>query len=103
MSDEFGVEPNAITFTTAMDAMAKGLQWEKAEELMQEMLQRGLEPNVITYNTLMNAYGASPPRRACRCVDNYVICLHVGRLYPFQVALHQPLDDGHDGVRMSSA
>ena len=56
---EFGVIPNAISFTITMDAMAKGLQWEKAELLLEEMLQRGLQPNAITYNTLMNAYGTS--------------------------------------------
>jgi pentatricopeptide repeat protein len=42
-----------ISYSAAISACEKGLQYKKALELLREMEERGIQPNVISYNTLI--------------------------------------------------
>lgn len=51
-----GLAPSAITYSSVINACAKGGQWELALELLREMRQRrDLAPNAITYNAAIDA------------------------------------------------
>ena len=50
-----GAEPDVISYNAAISACAKGLQWERALSLLDEMQARGLEPNVISFNAAISA------------------------------------------------
>ena len=43
-----GLEPNMITYSTAISACEKAKQSEQALALIEEMRQKGPEPNMIT-------------------------------------------------------
>ena len=51
-----GVALNTFTFNAAISACAKGGEWQKALDLVDELKQqRGLEPDVITYTAAISA------------------------------------------------
>jgi pentatricopeptide repeat protein len=64
-----GMGPNALTYTSALTALAKSGTWEaceRARSLVRDMqleYERGkkhMQPSTIHYNTVLNAYARSP-------------------------------------------
>ena len=49
------LEPNVISYNSAISACEKGQQWEQALRLLLEMRSSRLEPNVISYNSAISA------------------------------------------------
>eukprot|EP00622_Pseudochattonella_farcimen_P001389 FR736071.1.p1 GENE.FR736071.1~~FR736071.1.p1 ORF type:complete len:180 (+),score=12.88 FR736071.1:2-541(+) len=50
-----GIEPNVITYNAAISACEKGVKWERALDLLDEMTRRGIAPNVISYSAVLEA------------------------------------------------
>ena len=50
-----GINPDVISFNTAISACANGGQWEKALNLLQELMNRGIEPDIICFNAAISA------------------------------------------------
>ncbi|KAG0619548.1 hypothetical protein M758_4G147100 [Ceratodon purpureus] len=55
--EEETVAPNSATYNTIIDACGKGGLYEKAESLMEEMVEHGVQPDHITYTALLGSYG----------------------------------------------
>ncbi|XP_024373717.1 uncharacterized protein [Physcomitrium patens] len=51
------VQPNSATYNTLINACGKGGLYEKAEELVDLMVEHGVQPDHITYTALIDAYG----------------------------------------------
>ncbi len=49
------LEPNVISYNSAISACEKGQQWEQALRLLLEMRSSRLEPNVMSYNSAISA------------------------------------------------
>ena len=49
------IQPNIVTYNTAIRACAEGLNVYKAFALLDELKARNLEPTIVTYGTLMTA------------------------------------------------
>lgn len=49
------VEPNVITYSAAISACEKGLQWSLAKSLLAQMWCDRVDPNVVTYSAAMGA------------------------------------------------
>ena len=49
------LQPNVISCGAAMSACEKGVQWDRALELLQEMVQQFVMPNVVSYSTTISA------------------------------------------------
>ena len=47
--------PDEITYSSVINACAKGGEWQRALGLLDEMRSRGLVPDEITYNSVINA------------------------------------------------
>ena len=41
-----GMQPNVISYSAAISACEKGLQWKKVLDLLNEMKARGLQPDL---------------------------------------------------------
>ena len=50
-----GIEPNVISYNSAISACEKGKQWEEALRLLQEMTDRGIEPDMFSYKSTIEA------------------------------------------------
>lgn len=51
------VSPNSATYNTVIDACGKVGLYEKAEDLLENMVQHSVEPDHITYTALIHSYG----------------------------------------------
>jgi len=49
------VQADVTTYNAAISACEKGLQWQKALELLEQMETQVYQPNVITYSAAINA------------------------------------------------
>ena len=49
------LEPNVISYSSAISACSKGQQWEQALSLLSEMRSSWLQPDVISYNSAISA------------------------------------------------
>jgi len=52
---EISVGRNIVSFNSAINACARGKQWQCALEVLQEMRTEFIKPNVITYNASISA------------------------------------------------
>lgn len=52
---ESGVEPNVVSYTTAIAACAQAKNSKMATEWLKRMISRGIKPNYHTYNTVLAA------------------------------------------------
>ncbi len=50
-----GVNPDVITYSSAISACEKGGQWQRALDLLARCESAGIKPNVITYNSAISA------------------------------------------------
>ncbi len=55
------LEPNVISYISAISACSKGQQWEQASSLLLEMRRSQLEPNVISYSSAISACEKGQP------------------------------------------
>ncbi|CAM9324441.1 unnamed protein product [Discosporangium mesarthrocarpum] len=56
MQEEGGLTPGLISYSLAIDALAKGGgHWQMALELMEEMKRKGIRPSEVTYTSCMSA------------------------------------------------
>ena len=44
-----------ISYNSTISACGRGRQWEKALDLLQEMMDHGIKPNVVSYNSAISA------------------------------------------------
>jgi pentatricopeptide repeat protein len=44
-----------VTFNSLITALAQGAQWEKAQEVFEQMRASGCRPDVVTYTALISA------------------------------------------------
>jgi pentatricopeptide repeat protein len=49
--------PDAVTYTTIIDALGKKGRIEEATELTLKMLKKGIDPTPVTYRTVIHRYG----------------------------------------------
>ena len=49
------LEPNVISYNSAISACSKGQQWEQALNLLSEMRSSWLQPDVISYHSAISA------------------------------------------------
>lgn len=68
MSEVHGLESNRFCFSAVIKALAKGGQWKRALEKIDEMLALGLSPDPVVYTA---AIGACERVRAARTIDCY--------------------------------
>jgi pentatricopeptide repeat domain-containing protein 1 len=61
-----GLTPNTFTYSTLINACAKGAQLSKAFATLKEMSDEGLVPNVVTWTTLIDACS-----KVCCCTSTY--------------------------------
>ena len=54
-----GVEPNAITFNSAISALSAGRRPQRALALLRAMCASGVEPTIIRYNAAMSGFGGA--------------------------------------------
>ena len=47
--------PNTVTYNSLITALAQGAQWEKAQEVFEQMRASGCRPDVVTYTALISA------------------------------------------------
>jgi len=52
-----GIEPNAYSYTAAINVFAEARKLHKVDELFQEMKQAHIAPTTITFNSMIKAYG----------------------------------------------
>jgi len=52
---QHGLQPDEISYATAIDACSKALKSKPAVALFEEMKNKGIQPNVPIYNAVMNA------------------------------------------------
>lgn len=52
-----GVQPDVVSYTTAMDACASVGDIAKAQSLLSKMVEQGIQPNHRSFNAVMSAYG----------------------------------------------
>ena len=64
MSEVHGLESNRFCFSAVIKALAKGGQWKRALEKIDEMLALGLSPDPVVYTA---AIGACERVRAGGC------------------------------------
>ena len=50
-----GIEPNVISYSSAISACEKEKQWGRTLNVLQEMTDRGIMPDVISYNSAISA------------------------------------------------
>ena len=50
-----GVKPNLFAFSELISAMQDGSQWERAEEIFNDMAGFGVRPNAVVFNSLISA------------------------------------------------
>jgi len=50
-------QPNTVTFNSLIKALGQGAQWEKAQEVVDQMRAQGCNPDVVTYTALISALG----------------------------------------------
>ncbi|CAM6091036.1 unnamed protein product [Calypogeia fissa] len=55
--EEHEIEPNVSTYNTLINACGKSGLYDKAEALLEHMIQHGYRPDRITYTALIDAYG----------------------------------------------
>lgn len=48
-------QPNTVTFNSLITALGQGAQWEKAQEVFEQMQAQGCQPDVVTYTALISA------------------------------------------------
>ena len=57
-----GLEPNTVTYSTLIAALARGGQTDMALEAFARMCAAGVRPNAHTYNSLLHACTSGPGR-----------------------------------------
>lgn len=55
MSEVHGLESNRFCFSAVIKALAKGGQWKRALEKIDEMLALGLSPDPVVYTAAIGA------------------------------------------------
>jgi pentatricopeptide repeat protein len=50
-----GVAPNTISYSAAISACEKGMQWKEALRLLRDMASKGVQPNTISYSAAISA------------------------------------------------
>lgn len=48
-------QPNTVTFNSLITALGQGAQWEKAQEVFEQMQIQGCSPDVVTYTALISS------------------------------------------------
>lgn len=62
---EIGLQPDVVSYTTAIDACASVGDALKAKDLLEEMRERGVVPNHRSFNAVMSAFAkAGDPQQA---------------------------------------
>eukprot|EP00978_Attheya_sp_CCMP212_P025501 scaffold82154_cov54-Attheya_sp.AAC.3 len=61
LMQERGVEPNAITFTCAIGALARDKRISQAKKMFEYMEKTGVRATAVTYNTFIAGLVADPP------------------------------------------
>lgn len=54
---QHGIQPDVVSCTALISALATGGQWQQSEQVVSWMLQSGVRPNVRTYTALLNSLG----------------------------------------------
>ena len=49
-----GVQPKVISYSVSITSCGRGLEWEKALELLREMKTQSLQLNIISYTSLIS-------------------------------------------------
>ena len=84
-----GLVPNEITYSSVINACAKGDQWQRALDLLEEMRSRGLVPDEITYNSVINACAKGDQwQRALNLFDRMRFCNLTPNLVTYDAALN---------------
>ncbi|KAH0465848.1 hypothetical protein IEQ34_005951 [Dendrobium chrysotoxum] len=64
------MSPNLFIYNSLLGALKQVAQFEKIDEVMEEMKSQGIVPNIVTYNTLMSAYiDQGQPQKALDVLD----------------------------------
>lgn len=50
------VGPNLFIYNSLLSAVKQAEQFDKVDEVMEDMKSQGIVPNIVTYNTMMSAY-----------------------------------------------
>ncbi|PHT29940.1 hypothetical protein CQW23_30439 [Capsicum baccatum] len=56
LPSKLSIEPDLVSYNTAIKAMCKASWLDSAVYLMDEIESRGIKPNIVTCNTLLNAF-----------------------------------------------